>query len=86
MTEEAVREYQKRSEELAPSERSVYAGRMRELVDSFRSEYELSELEAFNILQGKNVSDYLEKYSRISKNIPLIFTKREKKGGDEDDF
>lgn len=46
--------------------------RHRELRLELQEKYGLTEVEAINILNGNNISDYLLKYQRIMNREPLI--------------
>lgn len=46
--------------------------RHRELRWELQEKYGLTEVEAINILNGNNISDYLVKYRRIMNREPLI--------------
>lgn len=46
--------------------------RHRELRWKLQEEYGLTEVEAINILNGNNISDYLLKYRRIMNREPII--------------
>ena len=46
--------------------------RHRELRWELQEKYGLTEVEAINILNGNNISDYLLKYNRIINRQPLI--------------
>jgi len=47
-----------------------YVGRMRELGEELQRIYGVTELEAINILNGKNTDDYINKYFRMEHLIP----------------
>ena len=49
-----------------------YIGKVRELGQELQDKYGVTELEAINILNGYNVSDYVNKYYRIENCIPLF--------------
>ena len=44
-----------------------YIGKLRELGEELQKKYGITELEATNILRGRNVADYVNKYRRIKK-------------------
>lgn len=48
-----------------------YIGKVREIGEELQHEYGVTELEAINILNDKNVKDYLNKYYRIQHKIPI---------------
>lgn len=48
-----------------------YTGKVREIGEELQREYGVSELEAINILNERNVSDYVNKYYRIQHRIPM---------------
>lgn len=47
-----------------------YIGKVREIGKELQHEYGVTELEAINILNEQNVSDYVNKYYRIQHKIP----------------
>ncbi|MDO4187614.1 MAG: hypothetical protein Q4D29_01365 [Lachnospiraceae bacterium] len=49
--------------------------RHRELRKELQAKYGLTEVEAINILNGNNISDYLLKYRRIMNREPLVSKK-----------
>ncbi len=48
-----------------------YIGLVRELGNKLIRKYGIAEIEAFNILRGFHISDYVMKYDRIKKCIPI---------------
>ena len=48
-----------------------YIGEVREIGEELQKEYGVTELEAINILNGRNVADYVNKYYRMQHRIPL---------------
>ena len=74
LTKEAVAEYRKRMRNLSVTDMQLI-GAKRELCKEFMEEYGITELEATNILNGFNISDYITKYERIRTQTPLIIQK-----------
>ena len=70
LTEEVARIYSARSWIYRVANGNQYVGKVKEIGDELRESYGVTELEAINILSGKNVSDYVSKYSRIKNLIP----------------
>lgn len=48
-----------------------YIGELKKMQNELMNEYGVTELEAVNILNGRNVRDYVTKYERIRKLIPM---------------
>ena len=48
-----------------------YVGKVREIGEELQREYGVTEIEAINIMNERNVADYLNKYYRIQHKIPL---------------
>lgn len=48
-----------------------YIGKVREIGEELQREYGVTELEAINIMNEHNVSDYINKYYCIQHGIPL---------------
>lgn len=69
LTSEAVKEYQLRAAK--PGNNIQDMGQRRLLRIELQEKYGLLEIEAINILNGRNVSQYLDKYNRMQNNIPL---------------
>ncbi|MBQ8279061.1 MAG: hypothetical protein IJZ23_04395 [Roseburia sp.] len=77
LTEEAVREYQKRAKAIFGAERECVRER-RTLCVQLMQDYGITELEAINILNGYRANDYIAKYERIRTQTPLdIKTERD---------
>lgn len=71
LTKEACEEYQALAKK-ANSNDPQDIEKRRELRMELQSRYGLTEIEAVNILNGNNVIDYLNKYSRVMTMTPLI--------------
>lgn len=71
LTKEVCEEYQALAKK-ANSNDPQDIEKRRELRFELQSKYGLTEIEAVNILNGNNVTDYLNKYSRIMTRTPLI--------------
>lgn len=83
LTMEAVEIYQRKAYNLQVSTGEM-KGRMYGLMLELMEEYGVTQLEATNILNGHDVSDYVNKYYRIQNLIPLdIKEKNTKKNDDE---
>lgn len=54
-----------------------YIGKVREIGEELQREYGVTELEAINILNERNVSDYVNKYYRIQNRIPVAVNAQE---------
>ena len=70
LTEEVARKYSAKSWIYRVANGNQYIGKVKEIGDELRKLYGVTELEAINILAGKNVSDYVSKYQRIKSLIP----------------
>lgn len=46
-------------------------GKVREIGEELQREYGVTEIESINIMNERNVADYLNKYYRIQHKIPL---------------
>lgn len=71
LTAEAARKYQAKSWVYRVLEDHQYVGKVREIGEELQREYGVTELEAINILNGKNVQEYVNKYYRIQNRIPM---------------
>ena len=54
-----------------------YEGKVREMGLQLQKEYGVTEVEAINIMNGRNVKDYLDKYYKMKNKIPLHFGAQE---------
>ena len=70
LTKEIAKQYEAKSLIYRLLEDNQYKGKVRELSRELQREYGVTELEAINILNGKNVDDYINKYNRIRYKIP----------------
>lgn len=70
LTEEVAGEYFAKSWIYRAANGNRYIGKVKEIGDELRELYGVTEIEAINILAGKNVSDYVNKYRRIKNLIP----------------
>lgn len=71
LTKEACEEYQALARQ-ANSNDPQDIEKRREIRFELQRKYGLTEIEAVNILNGNNVSDYLNKYNRVMTRTPLI--------------
>ena len=83
LDEDGVSKYQKLAKEL-PTTITDMTGEKRKLCLQMMQEYDITEIEATNIINGKNASDYIAKYERIRTQTPLQI-KKDKKDIDEVD-
>lgn len=67
---ESAYEYAKRAEKLPPNG-GQDTGEWRRLRMELQERFGLLEVEAFNILRGVHIRDYVDKYQRMMKMIPL---------------
>ncbi len=72
ITLEDANMYTKRASALRAAYGDQYVGMLRDLGEKLRREFDLTELEAFNILRGYHVKDYVTKYERIQNEIPNL--------------
>ena len=63
--------YEKRSRIYRFIYDNQYIHQVRELGEELQEKYGVTELEAINILNGRNIVDYVNKYYRIQNRIPL---------------
>ena len=52
---------------------SQYEGKVREIGLELQRIYGVTEVEAINIMNGRNINDYVNKYYRLKNKIPLNF-------------
>ena len=71
LTKEVAERYEAKSWVYRVLNDNQYAGMVRKIGEELQEKYGVTELEAINILSGRNVSDYVEKYFRIQHCIPL---------------
>ena len=74
LTAEAVKEYQQRALKLHGTN-SQMTGERRKLCEQLMDEYSVTELEAINIVNGRDSSDYIAKYERIRTQTSLRIKK-----------
>ena len=70
INEKVVREYQAKAMVWRALSDYQNVQKVREIAKELQQEYGLTELEAINILNERNVRDYLNKYYRIQNMIP----------------
>lgn len=75
LTYEVAAEYHKKAVSLGYGNNELKGERFR-LCKELQEKYGVTELEAINILNGRCITDYVEKYQRIKKLIPLKADKK----------
>ncbi len=70
LTAEVAEEYYAKSWIYREAYGNKYIGKVKEIGDELRRKYGVTEIEAINILAGRNVSDYVNKYHRLKNLIP----------------
>ena len=81
LTSDVAHEYRSRAEKLGGSINDT--GARRQLREELQSKYGLTTVEATNILSGYHISEYVEKYRKISERIPTFLNQSgEKNEGD----
>ena len=70
LTASVCEEYRKMAEEINEFDPQDVR-RHRELRLKLQEKYGLTQIEAINILNGNNISDYVNKYTRILNRIPI---------------
>lgn len=60
--------YETKAQKLMQRTNGQFIGPVRRLIDELMDKYGVTEVEATNIIQGKNIEDYVNKYYRI-KNL-----------------
>ncbi len=83
LNEEACESYRKKA--LALTDLPNDVGARRQLRIELQNKYGLQEIEAINILNGRNVADYLLKYHRIENKIPTVKIRPSKDIEEEED-
>lgn len=71
LTAEVAKKYETKSWVWRAVYDNQYIGELRRLGQELMDRYGVTELEAVNILNGRNVMDYVAKYDRIRKLIPM---------------
>ena len=72
LTAEVAEAYWKKGAEIiATTESNSYTGLLRQLGDELIKEYGVSQIEAINILNGYHINQYVDKYYKIAKLMPL---------------
>ncbi len=71
LTKEVADEYEAKSWVYRVLNDNQYTGMVRKIGEELQEKYGVTELEAINILNGRNVKDYVQKYFRIRHRIPL---------------
>lgn len=79
-----VEKYRQLSNQL-PSNDQQLIGERRKLCYQMMEEYGVTELEATNVINGYNTSDYVQKYHRIRHQIPLNIDEKKAKSIAEDE-
>ena len=82
LTEDAVEEIQKRAEKL-PDTYGQMIGERRKLCFEIMEEYDIDEIEATNIINGRWAANYVTKYYRIRNQIPLDIKKKKNETEEE---
>lgn len=77
LTYDAAASYRKKAEALGYGN-SELTGERFSLYKELQEKYGVTQLEAINILNGRCISDYVEKYQRIKNLIPLKVDKKTK--------
>ena len=75
LTYEVAAEYHKKAVSLGYGNNELKGERFR-LCKELQEKYGVTELEAINILNGRCITDYVEKYQRIKNLIPLKVDKK----------
>lgn len=70
LNRDVVLEYQRKAKALGSTVNFI--GVVRALTEELQTIYGLTEIEAFNIINGYNVNDYITKYYRIENRIPTL--------------
>ena len=71
LTQEVAEKYEAKSWVYRVLNDNQYTGMVRQIGEELQAKYGVTELEAINILNGRNVADYVQKYFRIQHRIPL---------------
>lgn len=71
LTMEAAKKYEMKSWVWRCIYENQYIGKLAEIRRELMENYGVTELEAVNILNGRNVKDYVAKYDRIRNMIPV---------------
>lgn len=81
LDEEGVKKYRLMDNQLFSTTREM-TGERRKLCQQMMEEYDITEIEATNILNGYWANDYIAKYERIRTQTPLKINNEEKKKDD----
>lgn len=84
-TAEIADEYQKKYRALLQVGKKEMEVRM-VLCRDLKNIYGLTEVEATNVLKGYHVQDYVSKYERIRKQIPIIRKERKEYSSEEEEW
>lgn len=79
---EVIEEYRKKALAIGNPNN---VGAMKRLCEELQHIYGLLEVEALNILNGYNISDYITKYYRLQHRIPTLKIRAKSFEGDEND-
>ena len=71
LTKEVAEKYEAKTWVYRVLNDNQYKGMVRQMGEELQEKYGVTELEAVNILNGKHVNDYVQKYFRIRHRIPL---------------
>lgn len=70
LTREVCEDYRKRAEAINKND-CQDIDKHRELSKELQTKYGITQIEAINILNGNNITDYVNKYTRIMNRIPI---------------
>ncbi len=84
LTLDICKEYKARADQLPPND-GQDTKEWRSLREELQKRCNLTETEAFNILRGYNVRDYIQRQALLSGEIPMPESLRKKKKKSEDD-
>lgn len=77
LTTEVAYQYERKAWAYLSINGGQYTGFVRELGENLQKKYGVTELEAVNILYGRHISDYVEKYFRMKNLIPLSINQQD---------
>ncbi|MDO4965388.1 MAG: hypothetical protein Q4E51_01645 [Lachnospiraceae bacterium] len=70
LTKEVCEEYRKMAEDINKTD-CQDIDKHKELRLELQNKYGLTQIEAINILNGNNIADYVNKYTRVRNRIPI---------------
>lgn len=70
LTQEICEEYRKKAEAINKLD-CQDVDKHRDLRLELQNTYGITQIEAINILNGNNISDYVNKYSRVMNRVPI---------------